>query len=389
MDRGSKDRLGALLNKLEALSVLTETMSQRVELDVYPVFEQSLKQAAGALGAPAGCLHLADSEGHTLRLVEGVGLQPVQARAWQNLDVAGSAPPALAHRRNQVVSMNLNGSPEGWAISAPVRGFDTPLGIITLLWTEGQEPGLEADRDQFLLMVGHLTGLAVEHAGLVSSLVDSLNELRALKDQEVARGAELAELNRQLKDANQRLAELSITDGLTGLFNRRHLENRLAEEIERSRRQGHPVTLLMADLDHFKRINDELGHQAGDEALQKFALWLRESVRATDMVSRYGGEEFVVVLVDCAEATGLKVAEKIRRHTAEHSAKEPFSSLGGFTVSIGGAELAKGMDAQRLLAAADQALYRAKQRGRNRVELAGWGDDGSPGEGSSPPAGGK
>lgn len=372
------DRLDALLEKLEALSALTETMSQRVDLDVYPVFEQSLRQAIGTLGATAGCLHLADSEGGSLRLVEGVDLAPLQARAWQTLDVSGSAPPSIAYRDNLVVSLALTAPPGGWAVSAPVRGFDTLLGILTMLWPAGQEPPPDMDRERFLLMVGHLAGLAVEHAGLVSSLVDSLNELRSLRDQEAERGAELTRLNQELQQVNLRLAELSITDGLTGLFNRRHLQNRLGEEIERSRRQGHPVTLLMADLDHFKRINDILGHQAGDKALEGFAEWLKDSVRATDMVSRYGGEEFVVVLVDCAEATGLKVAEKIRRYTAERSDVEPFKKLGGFTVSIGGAELQPGMDAQDLIRAADQALYRAKERGRNRVELAGWGNGSAP-----------
>ena len=126
----------------------------------------------------------------------------------------------------------------------------------------------------------------------------------------------------------------------------------------------------MADIDHFKRLNDMLGHQAGDEALRRFARWLREGVRRVDVVGRYGGEEFLAALVDCALDDAIKVAEKIRARVERESRSGPFEEIGGFTVSMGVAELAPGQEAKDLVAAADRALYQAKAQGRNRVVAA-------------------
>jgi diguanylate cyclase (GGDEF)-like protein len=231
------------------------------------------------------------------------------------------------------------------------------------------EVELEPDEERlpFLETVGHLLGLAIEHAGLVSELVDRVNELRQLKEQEEHRSQELAELNQRLQQANVKLEELSITDELTGLFNRRHFIQRLDEEINRSRRQKHPISLIMADLDHFKRVNDTLGHQVGDEALKNFAAWVKGGVRRMDLVGRYGGEEFVVLLVDCGPKRAVKVADKLRREVAGRSQIAPFDQLGGFTVSMGVSTLTGDDSAQELIHRADQALYTAKENGRNQV----------------------
>ncbi len=158
---------------------------------------------------------------------------------------------------------------------------------------------------------------------------------------------------------------------MTGVFNHRKLHQLLGEELVRSRRLGHPVCLLMSDLDHFKRVNDHLGHQHGDEALKLFARELREGVREVDAVGRYGGEEFMVILVDCALSDGVAVADKLRARVQAASRVAPFDRLGGFTVSVGVAQFREGMAPEQLIAAADQALYEAKRRGRNQVVAAG------------------
>jgi diguanylate cyclase (GGDEF)-like protein len=220
----------------------------------------------------------------------------------------------------------------------------------------------DADLGPFLETTGNLLGIAIEHAGMVSHMVDRYNEVLDLKHH-------LEERNKELADLNYRLSELSVTDSLTGLYNRRYLQERLSQEVDRSVRLGQPLTIIMADLDHFKRINDELGHQQGDEALVRFAGWFRAGVRRVDTVGRYGGEEFLALLVNCNGEDGKRVANKIRINTWKLSAAHPFDVMGGFTVSMGVAQLGPGQDPVTLVARADRALYQAKQEGRNRVSL--------------------
>lgn len=362
---------GSLQAKQEALKALTRVMAQRVELDVVPVFEVSLRQSIRALGASMACLHLEDKPRQALNLVHAERMSPRWRQRWRRLSLKGKTPPARVHTRGK--PLELIGSAAPGQLSAvatvPIVGAEVPLGTLSLLWT-GPQPSPDPDRLDFLEAVAHMVALAIEHAGLISELIDRLNELRMLKEQEAQRSRELTRLNRQLEEVNRRLEELSITDELTGLYNRRHFLERLHHEIDRSRRLGHPLCLIMADLDHFKSINDTLGHQGGDLALIRFAGWLRGGVRRIDLVGRYGGEEFVVLLVDCALEQGATVAEKLRRMVKERSQAPPFDALGGFTVSIGLAALREGMDADRLIAAADQALYQAKRQGRDRVIVA-------------------
>lgn len=172
--------------------------------------------------------------------------------------------------------------------------------------------------------------------------------------------------------ANTRLREQlrlqSIRDPLTGLFNRRYLEESLDREVKRCLRHDRPLTLFMIDVDHFKRYNDECGHAAGDAVLQALGRVLREAVRVEDIVCRYGGEEFVVVLPDgdgdaCA-ARANELCAAVKKMVVEHRG----AVLRTISISIGVASLAKsGSDGHELLRAADAALYSAKKQGRDRV----------------------
>jgi diguanylate cyclase (GGDEF)-like protein len=360
----------SLRAQLEALARLTAAMIPEVELNVLPVFGAALAEACQALGADMGAMHLGDEEQRRTRLVADHRLDPLWTRAWQVLALDGSAPPALAQSRGETIELLDEAAPPGLGgvISSPVRGAELCVGSLSLLWIKRPPP--HPDRQLFLTTLGHLLGLAIEHAGLVAEMVDNLEQVLQLKDKVERRNAELDELNRRLSQANQSLEQLSVTDGLTGLYNHRHLHQRLADEVRRSRRQGQPVCLLMADLDHFKRVNDQLGHQAGDEALRLVANWLSHSVREVDTVARYGGEEFVLVLSDCDLVNGLRVAEKLRALVESSSRRPPFDGLGGLTISLGAAQLRPGMTPEELINAADQALYRAKQAGRNQVAAA-------------------
>jgi diguanylate cyclase (GGDEF)-like protein len=166
----------------------------------------------------------------------------------------------------------------------------------------------------------------------------------------------------------RKLEELSTHDELTKLPNRRYLNERLEREIADARRYGHPLALLMIDVDHFKKLNDRAGHPVGDEALREVGDRIRRALREVDTVARWGGEEFVVLLSRATEAQAAEVAEKLRRAVAAidtpWSREQPFGHL---SVSIGVAELREGEDAASLVQRADRAVYVAKREGRNRV----------------------
>ena len=182
----------------------------------------------------------------------------------------------------------------------------------------------------------------------------------------LASWAEMSQLQMLL-----RLYRQATRDPLTGLFNRRALMGRLAEEMERSERYKRKLTVLLFDLDRFKRVNDTLGHLAGDAVLRHFATVVEAALRRTDLVGRYGGEEFLAVLPETDSDRGREVAERIRGGCHERPAHGPDGTVIQFTTSIGVATLLPGEDAEALLTRVDQSLYKAKESGRDRVVLAG------------------
>jgi diguanylate cyclase (GGDEF)-like protein len=178
---------------------------------------------------------------------------------------------------------------------------------------------------------------------------------------------ELDAVNEELRNKNEELKLLSTVDALTGLHNRRYLTQRLSEELLRSYREKCSFTVLMADVDEFKKYNDAFGHPAGDEVLRKVANILLGSTRAVDCTARYGGEEFAVLLTDTVGEGALQVAERIRMRVAA----EEFPGR-KITISIGMAEFpVHGHSAEAVISRADEALYAAKRAGRDRIERAG------------------
>ncbi|MGE0867600.1 MAG: diguanylate cyclase [Kofleriaceae bacterium] len=227
------------------------------------------------------------------------------------------------------------------------------------------------DETALLLAVENLLRqhrLVNENQRLVASL-SAKNQALIEMNRELE--AKIHERTHELAEANARLAQLAVTDGLTGLYNHRHFHERLALEVERSQRSGLPLSLLMLDVDHFKRFNDSHGHPAGDEVLRQLARVLGDTRRANDVVARYGGEEFAVILVDTPKFTAAKVAERIRERVAAHDFTEAAPKPGQLGVSVGVATYPEdGGDAEALVRAADTALYAAKRAGRDRVVLA-------------------
>jgi len=170
---------------------------------------------------------------------------------------------------------------------------------------------------------------------------------------------------RQDVTSQKRLEELWMTDHLTGLANRQSIDEIWEREILRSLRYGDLFSVLLIDIDHFKRVNDTYGHLCGDDLLYEFALLLKASCRDTDHVGRWGGEEFIVLIPNTNLSSAVLMADKLRATIAAHV----FKTVGTLTVSIGVATYRNGMTEDDLFQLADSALYRAKSNGRNRVEV--------------------
>ncbi|NER59174.1 GGDEF domain-containing protein [Pseudomonas sp. MAFF212428] len=173
----------------------------------------------------------------------------------------------------------------------------------------------------------------------------------------------------QLQAANAQLQRLSSTDCLTGLYNRGHWEQSLKLAHARNLRYGNPTSLVMLDIDHFKRVNDTYGHQAGDEVIKQVARLVREQVRDSDVAGRYGGEEFGVLLPDTDRAGAQVFAERLRQAAEGLDVVHEGQRI-RFTISLGVADMSRPSSTHaELIAWADQALYASKHAGRNRVTL--------------------
>ncbi|MDY0300726.1 MAG: diguanylate cyclase [Trichlorobacter sp.] len=179
-------------------------------------------------------------------------------------------------------------------------------------------------------------------------------------------------LQDDLKRSNELLLELSNTDHLTGLFNRRYLMETLERELQRAQRHNGMISLIMMDLDHFKKINDTYGHLQGDVVLQKIALLMQKELRTYDTAARYGGEEFAAVLPDASLEEAFNVADRMRTAIQDIRFAGPLA-VEQITASFGIAALKSPINGNidDLLRAADNALYRAKEAGRNRVIVNG------------------
>jgi diguanylate cyclase (GGDEF)-like protein len=174
--------------------------------------------------------------------------------------------------------------------------------------------------------------------------------------------------------SNEMLKYIGLTDSLTGVYNRRYIDRRLVEEIARARRQGYRISCMYIDIDHFKQVNDSVGHAGGDEVLREVATRIKAELRISDALARFGGEEFVVLLIDADLDSASMVAQRIRASVALSPVHLNTGEQVPVTVSIGVATLddferdnaIEGV-AQDLVAQADTALYQAKANGRNRV----------------------
>lgn len=241
---------------------------------------------------------------------------------------------------------------DGYDIARRIKGDGTlpfiPIILVTARdSTQDKVAGLDAGADDYLTKPINFPELEAR--------VRSMLRIKRLQD--------------ELEDKNRELERLSISDGLTGLYNHRHIHGLLHEEFERANRGGHALTVAMFDLDRFKGVNDNFGHQAGDRVLQQFGDILRKSARDIDRIGRYGGEEFMVILPHTELHQGAVFVERVRREVSRHpfhiGRDEPLD----MTVSAGVATYPHPLvgSPETIVRLADEALYAAKARGRDRV----------------------
>ncbi|MFH1538681.1 MAG: diguanylate cyclase [bacterium] len=210
---------------------------------------------------------------------------------------------------------------------------------------------------------GGITGvLIVSRHRRIEADPDRMDEVRILSSH-----CAVAIENLKLRE---RLEEMADTDALTGIFNRRHFQHALERELRRAERYGRPLGLIMMDIDHFKDLNDEYGHPAGDAVLKELARVVSEAVRNIDVFARYGGEEFAVVLPETSLIGSAEVAERLRRKVEDNLFPISEKETVQISISLGVGAYPAAKDTEALIRAADEALYRAKEAGRNRVEKA-------------------
>ena len=283
----------------------------------------------------------------------------------------------------------VNMEPEARALASAcsVSHFVTkpaePQAVLEVVKQALAGPAL-APFEPFALDARSTTGKFVQlMAGKLYEHVAKLEKLNAELDQRVAeRTADLLVANVALEDevakrrqaeealqqANAHFAELAVRDALTGLYNRRHFEESLERETHRAQRSGNPLGIVVIDVDHFKRCNDSFGHDAGDAVLKAVAATMQSLLRAEDILCRFGGEEFVLVMADAPIEIARGRAELIRESIGKLAIEHEGRRIGPLSVSAGVAMFPEdGASGQAVVRAADAALYRAKQSGRNRT----------------------
>lgn len=328
--------------ELEAINRIAATVSRSLNLNV--ILHKSLTKVLGLLDLDVGGVFLTDGQTSEMKLMVQQGLPRDVIEEMSTVSVGGDCLDVIVSRGEPVMINDLHAAVENIGVIDDHPEFQSMLGIP--LDSKGKVRGvmclLSPESDRFsheelklLMAIGSEIGVAIENA----------------------------ELYERAYNHSKKMEELSITDSLTGLYNRRHFYRRLKEEMARANRQQHRVSLLVVDLDNLKRYNDELGHLKGDEALKGVAQAITACIRQNvDSGYRYGGDEFAVILPYSDDVLAASVAERIRKTYEEFAF--PNTSL-----SIGLTELQFNEDIDDMVGRADSGMYFAKHAGGNKVHI--------------------
>lgn len=353
-DIRTKDEFDDLSDRFNHMAQSIQEHQERVEsfnslsslliasLNPQTLMQNVLDKIIELTRAQAGTIYLREEDGNNEVLIPFVAYG-VDIKAMEYLHFGQGLPGEAARRKSSIVIRD---------IPADCR-LNINLGIADVMPREvAIFPIIYRDSVLGVMMLASMTPFRTNELTLLESMI---NQIAIVLENALA---------------HEKVAQLSITDTLTGVYNRRYLTQRLEEEFRISQRHHSPLSALIVDIDHFKRINDDFGHQVGDEALVCVASALKEHIRESDLLARFGGEEFVVILPHTSQKDALIVAEKLRQAVAALS----IASMGDrrITISVGAATLPdlKVDHSDELLGAADRALYQAKEQGRNRVIVA-------------------
>ncbi|MFT3742697.1 MAG: diguanylate cyclase [Pyrinomonadaceae bacterium] len=332
-------RLRTQVARGESLSTAVRHFSESLKnVDAEDLWLKLTQNAAEMLGAERASLMVLDERSQTLELMALIG---GLGRPGKD-EVVGERVARLVFDKNKPIIVP-DVAKTGLPPAAANRNYKTASFMSCPLSISGRTIGVMSFADR-------ATGKPFDRG--------SLNLFHAIAPQ-LAVAIDRA----SLKEKAGEFEQLSVTDALTGLLNRRYIEARLMEEVKRSNRHGFPMSFMMIDVDHFKSYNDQFGHPAGDEALKLVGFVIRETLRGADVAARYGGEEFSILLPQTTGEEARAIAERIRSNIAE--TKFPHRRV---TTSIGIASCSADLcSATDLIKAADTALYEAKKQGRNRV----------------------
>jgi diguanylate cyclase (GGDEF)-like protein len=360
--------------KPERLSILLKVgMRLAAERNLDRLLSMIIEETTAVMNAERSSLFLIDEEKGEMWAKIAQGVEVVEIRFPIGVGIAGTVgktgeiiniPDAYQDPRFNPEFDRKTGFRTQSILCVPLKNIvGDVIGAIQVL---NKATGMfEKDDEALLTALAAQASVAIDNADLYRKL----NELNLSLESKVRdRTTELVRANERLSALNKELEELSITDGLTQAFNRQHFMDRTRQEVKRAKRYGTHVSLLMLDIDHFKRVNDTYGHQAGDAVLAGVAGLIKDGLRDTDLFARYGGEEFCLLAMAMGMNDAVLLAERVLLKVANAEFSYGAHRL-KVTVSIGVSTWLPEINEnfEELIHRADSAMYRAKQQGRNRV----------------------
>ena len=362
--------------KLERFSLLVKVgLRLTAERDLDRLLEMIIEETTAVMDAERSSLFLIDATVNEMWAKIAQGVDVIEMRFPVGVGIAGTVgktgeiiniPDAYNDPRFNPEFDQKTGFRTKSILCVPLMNMlGKSIGAIQVL---NKRSGAFEDDDESLLMaLASQAAVAIENADLYKRL----NELNCSLEQKVEeRTVDLVQANEHLTILNRKLEDIATTDSLTHLFNRRYCLERLMHEVKRVHRYGPGLSLLMIDIDHFKKVNDTFGHLAGDAVLAGVARLLKKKLRETDLIARYGGEEFLVIAT-ATESSGAQIlAERLRRSIEDAEIEHDGKPM-KVTVSIGISTWKPSMkdDHEELIRQSEAALYWAKDQGRNCVRV--------------------